>query len=174
MNNTFTTGQKNLILMILLHVTRSYLCDDVVMVHGFQVDLSQRTMGKFQNRSSNASLQSSHRRIRNYDRRRGNMMIDMSNNESGDQEKEIIDPIMILPIVTLVAIALLGMGVLYTKLTNPVVDFDVDFYMAIDSVKDSTAGLNSGGMDALDTDTIVGLPPLSPAEKLVGALFGPN
>ncbi len=174
MNNSFTSGQKNLILIILLHVTRSYLCDEVVKVHGFQVDLS-RKLGKFHNRSSNPPLQPSHKRIRNYyDKGRENMMIDMSKNDSGDQEKEFIDPIMILPISTLVAIVLLGIGVLYTKLTNPVVDFDVDFYMAIDGVKDSTLGLNSGDMDALYADTIVGLPQLSSAEKLVGALFGPH
>jgi len=46
--------------------------------------------------------------------------------------------------------------------------------MALDGVRDSTAGLNTGGMDSLDANTIVGLPKLSPAEQLVGALFGPN
>ncbi|GFH45285.1 hypothetical protein CTEN210_01759 [Chaetoceros tenuissimus] len=91
---------------------------------------------------------------------------------NGDNE-EGFDPIMILPIATLTAIGLLALGVLYTKMTHPVTDFDIDFYMAIDGVRDLNANAN-GGIDALDADTIVGLPQLSPAEKLVGALFGPK
>ena len=91
---------------------------------------------------------------------------------NGDNE-EGMDPIKILPIATLTTIGLLALGVLYTKMTNPVTDFDIDFYMAVDGVRDLNVNAN-GGMDALDADTIVGLPQLSPAEKLVGALFGPK
>ena len=85
-----------------------------------------------------------------------------------EEDDSMIDPIIILPLATISAIALLGLGVLYTKVTNPVVDFDVDFYMALDGVRDI------GGADALDAGTISGFPKLSPAEQLVGALFGPN
>jgi len=81
-----------------------------------------------------------------------------------------LDPIMILPIATISTIGLLIIGVIYTKMTNPIVDFDVDFYMALDGVR----GNYSSGGDALDSDTIVGLPKYSPAEQLVGALFGPK
>ncbi len=97
------------------------------------------------------------------------------------KEGEVIDPILILPVATLVSISLLLCFVLYTKLTNPVTDFDIDFYMALDDVqKSTTTGGNGGGMmmsggDYVGggADTIVGLPKLSPAEQLVGALFGP-
>jgi hypothetical protein len=85
-----------------------------------------------------------------------------------EEDDSMIDPIIILPLATISAIVLLGLGVLYTKVTNPVVDFDVDFYMALDGVRDI------GGADALDAGTISGFPKLSPAEQLVGALFGPN
>ena len=102
--------------------------------------------------------------------RYSSVSLKMSN--GGDNEKGM-DPIMILPIATLTAIGLLALGVLYTKMTNPMTDFDIDFYMAIDGVRDLNANAN-GGIDALDADTIVGLPQLSPAEKLVGALFGPK
>lgn len=88
--------------------------------------------------------------------------------------EEFMDPIMILPIATISTIVLLVLGVAYTFMTNPVMEFDIDFFMALDGVRDSTAGLSTGGMDSLDANTIVGLPKLSPAEQLVGALFGPN
>jgi len=77
-----------------------------------------------------------------------------------------LDPIVILPITTAFTILLLGLGVLYIQFTNPIVDFDVDFYMALDSVR-------GAGGDALNVDTVMGLPKLSPAEQLVGVLFGP-
>ena len=44
---------------------------------------------------------------------------------------------------------------------------DVDLYMAIDDTLQQPQ--RNGG----DFDSIVALPSLSPAEKLVGALFGP-
>ena len=87
--------------------------------------------------------------------------------------EEFLDPIMILPIATLSAIAFLFLGVAYTLTTNPVVDFDIDFYMALDGLKDINH-LDDGSGAGAGSGTIVGLPKLSAAEQLVGALFGPT
>lgn len=90
--------------------------------------------------------------------------------DNGDNDT-FIDPILILPLATTSAIILLGLGVLYTKATNPTMDFDIDFYMALDGVRE----FGSSSTDSLlDPDTISAYPKLSPAEQLVGALFGPN
>lgn len=53
--------------------------------------------------------------------------------------------------------------VFVTTSTNPMKDFDVDFFMALDRVIQAP----------VPTDDIIALPRLSPAEGLVGALFGP-
>ena len=34
--------------------------------------------------------------------------------------------------------------ILYTKMTNPVTDFDIDFYMAVDGVRDLNVNANGG------------------------------
>ena len=93
-----------------------------------------------------------------------------NDDDNGDNDA-LIDPILILPLATTLAIILLGLGVLYTKATNPTMDFDIDFYMALDGVRE----FGSSSTDSLlDPDTISAYPKLSPAEQLVGALFGPN
>ena len=101
-----------------------------------------------------------------------------SNSDSNSNStEEFLDPIMILPIATLSAIALLFLGVAYTFTTNPVVDFDIDFYMALDGLKDVNHlddGTGTGSGSGAGSGTIVGLPKLSAAEQLVGALFGPK
>ncbi len=94
--------------------------------------------------------------------------------DSSSHDDPIIDPILILPVTTLAAIAVLCIFVLYTNATNPVSEFDVDFYMALDGVRDLNRSAIGGGADAMDADIISTLPKLSPAEQLVGALFGPN
>lgn len=85
---------------------------------------------------------------------------------------------MILPIATLSTISLLFLGVVYTSMTNPVVDFDIDFYMALDGVKDINGNYHlddgTGTGSGSGAGTILGLPKLSAAEQLVGALFGPT
>lgn len=79
-----------------------------------------------------------------------------------------IDPVIILPSITIACIAILILWVLNAKLSNPNAYFDVDFYMALDGI------IGNPGSDTVDSpESIVGLPPLSPAEQLVGAIFGP-
>merc|ERR1740139_352613 len=73
------------------------------------------------------------------------------------------DPILILPVSTIISCIFLFVGLLFYKSTNPTVEFDVDFYMAL-----------NGALRSSTSESIVGLPPLSPAEQLVGALFGPD
>lgn len=65
----------------------------------------------------------------------------------------------------------LGAATLYS-LMNPLVDFDVDLYLSINSA------LNGGGVGGVADGVggggeIVELPALSPAEQIVGAFFGP-
>jgi len=48
-------------------------------------------------------------------------------------------------------------------------EFDVDTYLTLQSVQQQAATLADG-----DVDMILELPPLSPAEQLVDAFFGPN
>ena len=50
--------------------------------------------------------------------------------------------------------------------TSPIDGFDIDMFMALKGIIDTTP------MDGSDP-TIVELPSLSPAEQLVGAIFGP-
>ena len=82
---------------------------------------------------------------------------------------EVIDPILILPSLTLVGLALLASMVIYTNLSGPSSGLDVDLYMAIDG----TLNGNSVGGGPSQEESIFALPSLSPAEQLVGALFGP-
>ena len=107
-----------------------------------------------------------------------------NNNEENDNDaKEFTDPLLILPLATSGAILGLILFVLYTKFTNPATDFDIDFYMALDDMTTNTASGNGGGGigggyygnpdGVMAADTILGLPKLSPAENIVGALFGP-
>ena len=84
--------------------------------------------------------------------------------------EEILDPIFILPSLTLVGLALLAAMVIFTNLSRPNSGLDVDLYMAIDGTLNSNS--MGGGMGSQD-ESIIALPSLSPAEKLVGALFGP-
>lgn len=64
------------------------------------------------------------------------------------------------PLLTLVRLKLDGVG-----MGNPVEYFDIDKYTALKSIMAEPP-------DNFD-ETILELPPLSPAEQLVGALFGP-
>lgn len=49
-------------------------------------------------------------------------------------------------------------------------EFDVDTYLTVKGLLDTAAPLDNGS----DATTIMELPPLSPAERLVDSLFGPN
>lgn len=100
-----------------------------------------------------------------YDFTVGRTLLDAKNNNIEPDDHTTLDPIYILPITTAISCILLVAGVLCYKVTNPTVDFDLDFYMALDGVIGASPDSRS--------EMIVGLPPLSPAEQLVGALFGP-
>jgi hypothetical protein len=55
---------------------------------------------------------------------------------------------------------------------SPLAGFDLDMFIALKGILDTSP--NDGIMDtAIYGDTIMELPPLSPAEQLVGAIFGP-
>lgn len=106
---------------------------------------------------------------------------DEDKNKKISKNEEIIDPIYILPIVTTMSILVVSSILLYNKITNPTTSFDIDFYMALDGTLKSNNEINSIGIDELSSsssggaqfESITGLPPLSPAEKIVGAFFGP-
>lgn len=85
------------------------------------------------------------------------------NNPQTIETQNEMDPIYILPISTTVLIGIGFLCIGYIKMTNPSSGIDVDFYMALDDI------LNKNNND----QSILALPPLSPAEKIVGALFGP-
>ena len=61
--------------------------------------------------------------------------------------------------------------------SNPIDGFDIDMFIALKGILDNTTP--NGGVSALGLDSdyynpvIMELPPLSPAEQLVGAIFGP-
>ena len=61
--------------------------------------------------------------------------------------------------------------------SNPIDGFDIDMFIALKGILDNTTP--NGGVSALGLDAdyynpvIMELPPLSPAEQLVGAIFGP-
>ena len=85
-----------------------------------------------------------------------------SQTTTSSPNSDMFDPILILPSLTLVGLALLVSMVVYTNISRPNSGLDVDLYMAID-----------GTLKANSDESIFALPPLSPAEQLVGALFGP-
>lgn len=110
------------------------------------------------------------------------LLLSQNNNNGEDNEQNIVeeqdnnivdkdnvDPIYILPsITTTFSLIFLILGLLFSSSNRNMVttrEFDVDFYMALDGTLNS----NNDGGDL----TINPLPPLSPAEQLVGALFGP-
>jgi hypothetical protein len=70
-----------------------------------------------------------------------------------------------LPLVAL--LALWPLLALFRDTNDPTSGFDIDMFMALKGIMDS-------GNAALQYDgEIFELPPLSPAEQLVGAIFGP-
>jgi hypothetical protein len=70
-----------------------------------------------------------------------------------------------LPLVGL--LALWPLLALFRDTNDPTSGFDIDMFMALKGIMDN-------GNAALDYDgEIFQLPPLSPAEQLVGAIFGP-
>lgn len=76
--------------------------------------------------------------------------------------------------VALPAVLLLSLWpliALFRDTSNPTAGFDVDMFMAIKGILESNN--SSDSMDLMMRDGIVELPPLSPAEQLVGAIFGP-
>ena len=83
------------------------------------------------------------------------------------------DEISNLPFMTL-ALPIVGILALWPLLAvvwdanDPTNGFDIDMFMALKGILDpaSTPGVE-------DLDGILELPPLSPAEQLVGAIFGP-
>ena len=85
-----------------------------------------------------------------------------------ESNSEPLDPIYILPLAAVIGVLLLATMVVYIQSTRPMSGIDVDLYMAID---DTLSRRNGGTMG--DPESIVALPTLSPAEQLVGALFGP-
>jgi hypothetical protein len=74
--------------------------------------------------------------------------------------------VMFWPILAVMRVYFGGSG-------SPLAGFDLDMFMALKGI------LDTGPNDIMDTatamygDTIMELPPLSPAEQLVGAIFGP-
>ena len=81
---------------------------------------------------------------------------------------EEMDPIYILPILT--SVLLMSIGILYIgyiKFINPSSGIDVDFFMSLDETLNTNNNIND------EYESILALPPLTPAEKIVGALFGP-
>lgn len=81
--------------------------------------------------------------------------------------KEIIDPIYILPIITISMISAGLFIFLYEKFSDPMSNsFDVDFYMALEGTLSDVKSTSGES-----TESIISLPPLTPAEKIVGAFF---
>ena len=97
--------------------------------------------------------------------------IDKSTKQQNEKKDEILDPIYILPITTTTIIIIGICLILYNINTNPTTTFDIDFYMALDGTMNTNGG--AGGAGNNGQEAIIGLPQLSPAEKIVGALFGP-
>ena len=58
------------------------------------------------------------------------------------------------------------LAILRATMDSQMISFDIDQYMAL-------TGMLGTPSDGMRIDEIVELPPLSPAEQLLGALFGP-
>lgn len=86
------------------------------------------------------------------------------NNDSSGQEEALLAGIATCTIL------LAAITVWSNLSSDPAAQFELDFYTALDRMLDTASSV--GGVVA-QGDNIVELPPLSPAEQLVGAVFGP-
>lgn len=83
---------------------------------------------------------------------------------NGGEEKSI--PFLPVAIVVVAILAFWPLLALFRDTNDPTSGFDVDMFMALKGILDSGNGANFD-------NNIIELPPLSPAEQLVGAIFGP-
>jgi hypothetical protein len=75
-------------------------------------------------------------------------------------------PFLPLAISAVTVVAFWPLLALLRDTNDPTYGFDVDMFMALKGILDSGNTANFDG-------SIIELPPLSPAEQLVGAIFGP-
>lgn len=105
------------------------------------------------------------------------VVLDQKIMDDEEEEQHSIDSIYILPLFTTIIISIGLLILLHEKSAYPMsTKFDVDFYMVLDDTLKQQGNIISGGDDMnmnININSIVGISPLSPAEKIVGALFGP-
>ena len=85
-------------------------------------------------------------------------------NEGGE------DPVFLaLALPAVLILSLWPLIALFRDTGNPTSGFDIDMFMALKGILDS----NTDSVMMTDAPEIIELPALSPAEQLVGAIFGP-
>jgi hypothetical protein len=77
------------------------------------------------------------------------------------------------PLLAVLRVGLSGMAMGGSGGTGTVTEFDVDAYMALKGIMDSGSSSPDDSISAMRSSEIFELPQLSPAEKIVGAFFGP-
>lgn len=92
---------------------------------------------------------------------------------SSDDGEDDSFPLMVVALPLVALAALWPLLAIFRDANDPTSGFDIDMFMALKGILDSGNGNDAGGMMVLGDDSIIELPPLSPAEQLVGAIFGP-
>jgi hypothetical protein len=88
------------------------------------------------------------------------------NNDDDDNLQSSSLPFLTFAVPAVVIVAFWPLLALLRDTNDPTSGFDVDMFMALQGILD-------GGNVATMDGGIMELPPLSPAEQLVGAIFGP-
>ena len=87
-------------------------------------------------------------------------------NQSPDDEDKDDLPFLTMAIPVVSLLAFWPLLALLRDTNDPTTGFDIDMFMALKGILDTTSESNLSG-------DILELPPLSPAEQLVDAIFGP-
>ncbi|KAL3940530.1 MAG: hypothetical protein SGBAC_004958 [Bacillariaceae sp.] len=103
------------------------------------------------------------------------MELNLTNgNNTDDEEKGI--PFLATALGISVLLAAWPLLTFLRGVNSPTDGFDVDMFMTLKGMLDTTNGTTDNSMSMLTDEnyqSIVNLPALSPAEQLVGAVFGP-
>lgn len=89
----------------------------------------------------------------------------------GHDDDDRNPPFLISAVIVTAILASWPLLSFFRDTNNPTDGFDIDMFMALKGMLDNTNSVGTMAID--DVQSIVEIPVLSPAEQLVGAIFGP-
>ena len=121
----------------------------------------QQFLGKIQYRSSRNILVG------------GIVELNLSNNNNDDDEEEKGIPFLASALGISVLLSVWPLLTFLRDVNHPTDGFDVDMFMTLKGMFDGNGNADMSMLTNDNYQSIVQLPALSPAERLVGAFFGP-